>query len=176
MRENYNPIKSTHQLLPKQTRNTSIERKEQPNALLLKSSRLGDQFKKFILPKENIMQAVSIVEWRCQTSLPIIRVAEYVVSPENHPSYQKPTFRSETPNKNNANNPAKKNKLSIKINEFIEKNQDISTYEIKVRPEEIKCRLSEVGVMPFSQALYLLKEMLIGFEALFDIFGGFEAK
>jgi hypothetical protein len=30
--------------------------------------------------------------------------------------------------------------------------------------------------MPFSQALHLLREMLIGFEALFDIFGAFEPK
>lgn len=28
--------------------------------------------------------------------------------------------------------------------------------------------------MPFSQALHLLREMLIGFEALFDIFGPFD--
>lgn len=37
-------------------------------------------------------------------------------------------------------------------------------------------RLSEIELLAFTQALHLLKEMLIGFEALLDIFGNFKAE
>jgi hypothetical protein len=52
----------------------------------------------------------------------------------------------------------------------------VSGYELRVRAEGVRWRLSEAGLVPFSQALHLLREMLIGFEALFDIFGPFEPK
>ena len=142
MRENYNPAHSPHKSLQKQNRNTSLECKDSPKALLLGSSGLSDQFKKILLPRENIMQAVSIVEWRCQTSMPIVKIAEYVVSPNTQQASQKLTFRSETPNKNSAKHSPKKNKNSMKINEFVQSNQDVSEYELKICPEEIKCRLS----------------------------------
>lgn len=42
-----------------------------------------------------------------------------------------------------------------------------------VRIEEVKCRLTDVGFLPFSQILYLLKEMMIGYDVLIDKFGIF---
>jgi hypothetical protein len=42
-----------------------------------------------------------------------------------------------------------------------------------VQIEEIKCRLSDIGSLPFSQILYLLKEMMIGYDVLIDKFGTF---
>ena len=46
-------------------------------------------------------------------------------------------------------------------------------YELLVKIEEIICRLSDVGMLPFSQILYLLKEMMIGYDVLIDKFGTF---
>lgn len=119
MRENYNPDQSPNKSLQRQSKNTSLEYKDSAKAMLLGSSRLSDQFKKLLLPRENIMQAVSIVEWRCQTSMPIVKIAEYVVSPNTPQSSQKLTFRSETPNKNSAKHSPKKIKNSMKIKEFV---------------------------------------------------------
>lgn len=45
-----------------------------------------------------------------------------------------------------------------------------------MQAEEIKYRLNQVGIMPFSQALRLLREKLLGFSALFDIFSSFGVK
>ena len=39
--------------------------------------------------------------------------------------------------------------------------------------ERIRCKLSDIKLLPFSQILYLLKEMMIGYDALIDIFGLF---
>lgn len=109
------------------------------------------------------MQAVSIVEWRCQTSLPILRVAHYEVSPLLPPAHQKHTFRSPSPERHSPSSSAVIHKTSIKISEFVEAHPEVSNYELRVRAEEVQWRLSEVGLMPFSQALHLLREMLIGF-------------
>jgi hypothetical protein len=40
--------------------------------------------------------------------------------------------------------------------------------------ESIQYRLSELGCLPFAQIIYLLKEMMIGYDVLLDIFGSFE--
>lgn len=40
--------------------------------------------------------------------------------------------------------------------------------------ESIQHRLSDLGSLPFSQIIYLLKEMMIGYDVLLDIFGSFE--
>jgi hypothetical protein len=45
--------------------------------------------------------------------------------------------------------------------------------EIGIHIEDIKCRLSDMGMLPFSQILYLLKEMMIGYDVLIDKFGTF---
>jgi hypothetical protein len=45
--------------------------------------------------------------------------------------------------------------------------------EIVIQIEDIKCRLSDMGMLPFSQILYLLKEMMIGYDVLIDKFGTF---
>lgn len=46
--------------------------------------------------------------------------------------------------------------------------------EVMVTMEGIEHVLSEVKLLPFPQVLYLLKEMMIGYEVLVDIFGIFE--
>jgi hypothetical protein len=43
-----------------------------------------------------------------------------------------------------------------------------------VKIEEIEHRLSELGCLPIGQIIYLLKEMMIGYDVLFDIFGSFD--
>ena len=43
-----------------------------------------------------------------------------------------------------------------------------------IRIQEMKLRLKDVRMLACSQTVYLLKEMLIGYEVLFDIFGAFE--
>ena len=48
--------------------------------------------------------------------------------------------------------------------------------ELQVRMEEIRCRLSDIDLLSFSQILYLLKEMMIGYDALIDIFGVFDIR
>lgn len=40
--------------------------------------------------------------------------------------------------------------------------------------EPIRYRLSDIDMLSFSQIIYLLKEMMIGYDALVDIFGTFE--
>jgi hypothetical protein len=45
--------------------------------------------------------------------------------------------------------------------------------EVTVKMEEIRCRLSDLDLLPLSQIIYLLKEMMIGYDALIDIFGIF---
>jgi hypothetical protein len=40
--------------------------------------------------------------------------------------------------------------------------------------ENIQYRLSDIGFLPFPQIIYLLKEMMIGYDVLMDIFGAFE--
>ena len=40
--------------------------------------------------------------------------------------------------------------------------------------ESIQHRLSDLGCLPFTQIIYLLKEMMIGYDVLLDIFGAFE--
>jgi hypothetical protein len=40
--------------------------------------------------------------------------------------------------------------------------------------EDIRCRLSDIDLLSFSQIVYLLKEMMIGYDALIDIFGTFD--
>lgn len=45
--------------------------------------------------------------------------------------------------------------------------------ELAVKIEDIKCRLSDIDMLPLSQIIYLLKEMMIGYDTLVDIFGMF---
>jgi hypothetical protein len=40
--------------------------------------------------------------------------------------------------------------------------------------ENICHRLSDLGFLPFAQIIYLLKEMMIGYDVLMDIFGAIE--
>lgn len=51
---------------------------------------------------------------------------------------------------------------------------EVREYEVRVRAEEVRCALEEVGALAMPQLIYLLKEALIGFEVLIDIFGLFE--
>lgn len=47
-------------------------------------------------------------------------------------------------------------------------------YSVEVMIESIQHRLSDLGCLPFTQIIYLLKEMMIGYDVLLDIFGAFE--
>jgi len=60
------------------------------------------------------------------------------------------------------------------LKDFVEKSPHIQNYKVRVQIEEVKCKLKEVNELPLPQFLYLLKETLIGFELLFDIFGYFK--
>lgn len=40
--------------------------------------------------------------------------------------------------------------------------------------EDFRCRLYDMNTFSFPQVMYLLKEMLVGFEVLVDIFGFFD--
>ncbi len=46
--------------------------------------------------------------------------------------------------------------------------------EVMVAIEGIKHVLCDIKLLPFPQVVYLLKEMMIGYEVLVDIFGIFE--
>ena len=47
-------------------------------------------------------------------------------------------------------------------------------FTVEIVIESIQYRLSDLGCLPFSQIIYLLKEMMIGYDVLLDIFGSFE--
>jgi len=65
------------------------------------------------------------------------------------------------------------NNTNAKIIEYVRQHPEVSDYELKVNIEEVRCRLSDIKMLPFSQIVYLLKEALIGFEVLVDLFGIF---
>ena len=50
----------------------------------------------------------------------------------------------------------------------------LAPYEVQVELEEVQLRLPDAGSLPLGQIIYLLKEMMIGYDALIDIFGLFE--
>lgn len=57
---------------------------------------------------------------------------------------------------------------------YVSTHPEVSTYEVRAQTEEILCTLSEIEMLAIPQIIYLLKEALIGFELLIDIFGVFE--
>ena len=62
----------------------------------------------------------------------------------------------------------------MRVLKWIEEHPNIEMVEVAVRLQEMKQRLKDVRMLACSQMVYLLKEMMIGYEVLFDIFGGFE--
>jgi hypothetical protein len=57
---------------------------------------------------------------------------------------------------------------------FVRDNPHLEYYQLLVGIEHIKYRLNELNLLPFSQIIYLLKEMMIGYDVLIDIFGFFD--
>lgn len=57
--------------------------------------------------------------------------------------------------------------------EYVKNHPEVSFYEVSVKMEDCRCRLPDMNTFTFPQTMYLLKEMLVGFEVLIDIFGFF---
>jgi hypothetical protein len=73
--------------------------------------------------------------------------------------------------------PTKSNSSQVEakvLMEFVRGRPDVEKFTVEVVVESIQQRLSELGCLPFAQIVYLLKEMMIGYDVLLDIFGSFE--
>ncbi len=46
-------------------------------------------------------------------------------------------------------------------------------FEVVMRVEDIERRLCDIGYLPFSQIIHLLKELMIGLQSLVNSFGYF---
>jgi hypothetical protein len=57
---------------------------------------------------------------------------------------------------------------------YVGSHPEVASYEVRAKTEEIKCTLQDIELLAIPQIIYLLKEALIGFELLIDIFGVFE--
>lgn len=60
------------------------------------------------------------------------------------------------------------------MHSYMASHAEVLEYELRVRAEEVRCTLQDIEMLPMPQLIYLLKEVLIGFEVLIDIFGLFE--
>lgn len=60
------------------------------------------------------------------------------------------------------------------LQSYMASHAEVLEYEVRVRAEEVRCTLQDIEMLPMPQLIYLLKEALIGFEVLIDIFGLFE--
>lgn len=58
--------------------------------------------------------------------------------------------------------------------QYVQSSTKASIFQLRVEIEEVKYRLSEIKLLPLPQIVYLLKEMMVGYEVLVDIFGIFQ--
>lgn len=85
-------------------------------------------YKMLRLNRDNIIKAVEIYGWRSKTSLPIVRIEEYTVSPETHPLDKRANFRCEAMNNSSPNKPVEDSNINSKISEYIYQHPDIFFY------------------------------------------------
>lgn len=71
------------------------------------------------------------------------------------------------------NKSKEENNLAEKIGCYVRTHSEVSSYELRVQTEEVRLKLEDIQMLPIPQIIYLLKEVLIGFEVLIDIFGLF---
>lgn len=116
---------------------------------------------------------MEIFNWRYKTYLPIVKPASYALSPNSKYPNRNPQLPVKPPHLNNGNNsfnqPTGGNANRQSQTAFGQ--NDLC--ELVVKIEDIKCRLSDIDMLPLSQIIYLLKEMMIGYDTLVDIFGMF---
>jgi hypothetical protein len=126
------------------------------------------------LNRDCLLKEIELFSWRAKTSLPILKIGEYSLYPLVHPFPANPILKTDPSLIFSPNKSKEEAQITEKIAAYIASHPEISTYELRIKTEEIKCTLEEMELLPIPQIIYLLKELLIGFEVLIDIFGLFE--
>ena len=126
------------------------------------------------LPKENLIKEIELFNWRSKTSLPILKIADYAVYPLVQPPPSKPIFSTEAWLLASRERGREEAPGAEVLRAYMDSHAEVLEYEVRVRAEEVGCTLRDIGALPMPQLIYLLKEALIGFEVLIDIFGLFE--
>lgn len=125
------------------------------------------------LSNEQLKKELEIFSWRYKTYLPIVKPLEYLLKPNTHSPTKNQHLTSHHLTHQKHNNSFRPESSASPARESIPSTYQNSMCELVVKMEEIKCRLSDIDLLPFSQIIYLLKEMMIGYDALLDIFGNF---
>lgn len=124
-------------------------------------------------PDQRTHRQIEILNWRIKTSLPVVKPIHFALLQNTRPDTRKTTLPDRPWVKKSSEKEVGRRSEQGKGLPGVAAGEREAEGEVSVEIEEIKWRLDEVGILSLPQILHLLKEMMVGYDVLVDIFGTF---